>query len=73
MKTVLDLNGLKCPLPILRTHKALKPLPKGAEVIVLSDDGKSPTDFTAYCARNSVELLAMDETDKGYEFRLRKR
>ncbi|MDO4998503.1 MAG: sulfurtransferase TusA family protein, partial [Neisseria sp.] len=35
-ETVLDLRGLKCPLPILRTKKALATLQQGDVLRVLA-------------------------------------
>ena len=29
--TILDTKGLRCPLPVLRARKAMKPLEPGAE------------------------------------------
>ena len=36
--TKLDLAGLKCPLPALKTRKALKTLPPGHRLEVLCTD-----------------------------------
>lgn len=35
---VLDLTGLKCPLPALRTRKALRDLAPGSSLIVTASD-----------------------------------
>ena len=45
----LDTKGLACPLPILKTKKALSELPKGAKLEVLATDPGSVPDFTAFC------------------------
>lgn len=37
-ETILDLAGLKCPLPVLRTRKALRTLPSGATLVVVCTD-----------------------------------
>lgn len=44
-ETVLDLAGLKCPLPVLRTRKALLALPAGASLVVLCTDPLSMIDI----------------------------
>jgi tRNA 2-thiouridine synthesizing protein A len=36
--TELDLSGLKCPLPVLRTRKALLALPPGERLMVVCTD-----------------------------------
>jgi tRNA 2-thiouridine synthesizing protein A len=43
--TKLDLAGLKCPLPALKTRKALKTLPPGAVLEVLCTDPLSVIDI----------------------------
>lgn len=43
--TVLDLAGLKCPLPVLRTRKALATLPPGARLEVRCTDPMSVIDI----------------------------
>ncbi|MCL2714398.1 MAG: sulfurtransferase TusA family protein [Alphaproteobacteria bacterium] len=37
-RKILDLTGLKCPLPVLKTRKALKALQAGAELEVHCSD-----------------------------------
>ena len=43
--TKLDLAGLKCPLPALKTRKALKTLPPGDRLEVLCTDPLSVIDI----------------------------
>lgn len=44
-KTTLDLTGLKCPLPVLRTRKALKALSAGEQLEVHCTDPLSVIDI----------------------------
>ena len=44
-KTKLDLSGLKCPLPALKTRKALKPLKPGDRLEVHCTDPLSVIDI----------------------------
>ena len=53
----LDLTGLKCPLPILRTKKALATLDSGAIITILATDAGAPADFAAFCQHTGHELL----------------
>ncbi len=46
---ILDLKGLKCPLPVLRTRKALKPLAPGSLVEIETTD-PSPASTSRICA-----------------------
>jgi tRNA 2-thiouridine synthesizing protein A len=43
--TRLDLRGLKCPLPVLRTRKALRRLHPGDLLIVECTDPLAPIDI----------------------------
>jgi tRNA 2-thiouridine synthesizing protein A len=43
--TILDLTGLKCPLPALKTRKALKPLKRGDVLEVRCTDPLSVIDI----------------------------
>jgi tRNA 2-thiouridine synthesizing protein A len=44
-RTKLDLTGLKCPLPALKTRKALKPLRTGDQLEVHCTDPLSVIDI----------------------------
>ena len=44
-QTRLDLRGLKCPLPALKTRKALSRLPAGEELLVECTDPLSGIDI----------------------------
>jgi len=45
MRVRLDLSGLKCPLPVLRTRKALRGLPAGGELEVVCTDPMAAIDI----------------------------
>lgn len=57
MSQTLNLTGLKCPLPILRTKKALAELPGGTIITVLATDPGAPDDFAAFCRHTGHQLL----------------
>lgn len=48
-KTELDATGLKCPMPVLRARRALKPLQAGEKLLLLADDPASAKDIPAFC------------------------
>jgi len=68
----LDLKGLNCPLPILKTKKALKDVAVGDTLEVLSTDPGSTADFAAFCRTTGNELLEHAEEGGVYRFVLRK-
>lgn len=43
--TIIDLRGLKCPLPALRTRKALSRLQEGATLVVECTDPLTEIDI----------------------------
>lgn len=63
----LDLRGLACPLPILKTKKALSELPKGATIEVLATDPGSLDDFVAFAEATRNTLL--EHSEEGGVFR----
>lgn len=70
--THLDARGLLCPLPVLKARKALKSLPKGAELHLLADDPAAIVDVPHYCAESGHELLRQTDRDDGQLYVIRK-
>ena len=64
----LDLTGLKCPLPILKTKKALAQMQAGEVITVLATDAGAPDDFSAFCRQTGHVLL--ESTQAGEIFTL---
>ena len=48
-KILLDVKGLRCPIPVLRAQKIIKKLNTGDILEVLTTDPKSIQDFQAFC------------------------
>jgi tRNA 2-thiouridine synthesizing protein A len=71
--TLLDVQGLSCPLPVLKANKALRGLPPGARLVVLATDPASVKDFRAYAQETGHALVAFSEEKGVYRFTLRKR
>lgn len=53
----LDLQGLKCPLPLLKTKKFLSNLLSGDVVEVISDDPASAEDLADFCYKTTNILI----------------
>ena len=64
----LDVRGLNCPLPILRTKKALAEMASGQVLHVLATDPGSVKDFRAFAKQTGNELLADAEADGVFTF-----
>ncbi|MCP4288355.1 MAG: sulfurtransferase TusA family protein [Gammaproteobacteria bacterium] len=69
---VVDLSGLNCPLPVLKTKAALAREPAGTllEVVVTHPD--SVREFEVLCKADSLKLEAFIEQDGRFIYRIRK-
>ena len=56
---IIDLLGLKCPLPILRANKIIKNYKKGDIIEFLVDYEAAPNDFKAFCETKKFKLLSI--------------
>ena len=56
--TTLDVNGLNCPLPVLRAKKTFGTLPAGGTLRVLATDPGAVKDFEAFCRTTGNELVS---------------
>lgn len=70
--TMLDLMGLKCPLPALKTRKALKSHPAGATLIVHCNDPMAAIDIPNLIRETGDELLANEKQADRLVFTIRK-
>ena len=69
----LDARGLNCPLPILRTKKALAGMNGGQVMRVLATDPGSVKDFQAFSKQTGNELLHSSAEENVFVFFIRKR
>lgn len=72
-ETLLDLKGLRCPLPVLRANRALRHLPAGARLRVLATDRAAIADFQAFCRESGHALLAWSDDAGVLSFLIRRR
>ncbi|HEX6207007.1 MAG TPA: sulfurtransferase TusA family protein [Actinomycetota bacterium] len=76
MKTIaktLDLKGLSCPLPVVKTAQAMKEAASGDLIEVLATDPGSVPDFKAWAETTGNELVEQTEQEGVYRFLIRKR
>ncbi len=69
----LDVKGLNCPLPILRTKKALSEMATGQVLRVLATDPSAAKDFQAFAKQTGNQLLSNTELDQVFEFFFRRK
>ena len=69
----LDARGLNCPLPILRTKKALAELQSGQVLKVVATDPGAVKDFQAFSHQTGHELISHSEERREFTFFMRKK
>lgn len=69
----LDARGLNCPLPILKTKKALNDMTSGEVLRVVATDPGSVRDFQAFAKQTGNQLLAHDNVDQDFIFFMRRK
>jgi TusA-related sulfurtransferase len=69
---VLDARGLLCPMPIVKTAKAMKELEPGQVLKVMATDRGSLADIPAWAQSTGNELLEHSEEGDTLVFFLRK-
>jgi tRNA 2-thiouridine synthesizing protein A len=69
----VDARGLNCPLPILRTKKALNDMASGQVLRILATDPASVRDFEAFARQTGNQLLQHGEQDGAFFFFLRRK
>jgi tRNA 2-thiouridine synthesizing protein A len=70
--TILDLSGLKCPLPALKTRKALQRLGPGERLVVTCTDPMAAIDIPHLLGETGDVLEEQSGTGTALMFRIRK-
>ena len=68
----IDLSGLTCPLPILKTKAALAKLGPGELLQVTITNPDSVREFGVLCKSPDVALESFQETGSSWVYRIRK-
>jgi len=69
---VLDCRGLLCPLPVIKTTKAIKSLAVGQVLEMLATDPGSKPDMLAGSKQTGHELLEIHEEQGVFRFLIRR-
>ncbi len=69
----LDVRGLNCPLPILRTKKSLVDMVTGQVLKIVATDPGSVIDFQAFADQTGNELLSLAEVAGEFVFYMKKK
>ena len=68
---LLDLTGLKCPLPALMTRRHMASRAPGATIDVVADDPMAAIDIPHMCAAEGIEVLSLKRDGAKTRFVLR--
>ncbi|MDQ6619856.1 MAG: sulfurtransferase TusA family protein [Pseudomonadota bacterium] len=69
----VDARGLNCPLPILRTKKALNDMTSGQVLRIMATDPASVRDFQAFARQTGNELVEQGEQDGAFVFMMKRK
>ncbi len=73
VNTELDVQGLNCPMPLLKAKQALNRLAPGELLRVIATDPGSMRDFEVFSRQSGNELLDAQTVDGSFVYLLRKR
>lgn len=71
--TEIDTSGLNCPLPLLKTKKALATMNEGEYLRVIATDPGAFIDIPVFCEISSHKLIESSESDSKLIFIIEKR
>jgi len=69
---VLDCSGMPCPMPILKTRKAVDGLKIGQILKMIATDPGAPHDIRAWTEKTRHRLVASEQEGEKYVFYIRK-
>ncbi|WP_223701395.1 sulfurtransferase TusA family protein [Sutcliffiella deserti] len=69
---VLDAKGLACPMPLVKTKKALNDLNPGEILEVITTDKGAKSDLTAWTKATGNELIDTKEEQDVFTFYIKK-
>ena len=69
----VDARGLSCPMPIVKTAQAIKPVAPGTYIEVLATDPGSTKDFAAWCRSTGNDLVDQSSDGAVYRFVIRRK
>ena len=68
----LDCSGMLCPIPVIKTSKAIKKIEIGQVLKMISTDPGAPPDMVAWSKSTGHELLDSHQEGDNYIFHFRR-
>lgn len=69
---VLDCTGLLCPIPVIKTSKAIKEIEMGQVLEMVATDPGAPPDMVAWAKQTGHELIDQTASDGTFRFWFRR-
>ncbi|MDH5649051.1 MAG: sulfurtransferase TusA family protein [Gammaproteobacteria bacterium] len=68
----IDLSGLNCPAPVMRSKKRLKDLASGEVLHVIATDPATKEDFAALMPTINCQIVEQNQSDNKFHFWIKK-
>lgn len=68
----LDCSGMLCPMPVIKTAKAIKELQPGQVLKMIATDAGAPSDMQAWCRQTGNTLIGSSAGDGKFVFYVRR-
>jgi tRNA 2-thiouridine synthesizing protein A len=65
---VIDCSGMMCPIPVIKTSKAIKEIEVGQVLQMIATDPGAPPDMQAWVRQTGNEMVEEHEEDGKYVF-----
>jgi tRNA 2-thiouridine synthesizing protein A len=71
-EVTIDVRGLKCPLPVLKAARRMRPHGRGARFVLLTDDPMAAIDVPNFCREEGHRLVATRRDGRTLRFEIEK-
>ncbi|MGE5248844.1 MAG: sulfurtransferase TusA family protein [Bacteroidota bacterium] len=68
----LDCTGMLCPMPVVKTAKAIKEVEVGQILKMIATDPGAPPDMEAWCRQTGHQMVAKEEDGGKFIFYFRR-
>ncbi len=68
----LDVRGLVCPLPLIKTKKAMEQINSGEVLKIIATDPNTVNDIPAWVKNSGHRLIKLDQEEGQFKFYVKK-
>jgi len=72
IKETLNLEGLLCPIPVVKLSNAVKNIDVGDIIAATATDAGVMMDIPAWCKSTGNDLISLDKEDRIFRFVVRR-